>query len=45
MGIKNEVTPKNVFWGTIALGIGTLIVKGSKDTYNWCKKRKNNLHN
>ena len=39
MGIKNEVTPKNVFWGTIALGIGTLIVKGSKDTYNWCKKR------
>lgn len=38
MGIKDEMTPKNVFWGTIALGIGTLIVKVSKDAYNWGKK-------
>lgn len=30
--------PKDIFLGTIALGIGTLIVKGSKDIYNWSKR-------
>ena len=37
--IKDELTPKNMFWGTIALGGGTLAVKGAKDLYNWSKKR------
>ena len=30
--------PKDIFLGTIALGIATLIVKGSKDIYNWSKR-------
>lgn len=37
--IKDELTPKNMFWGTIALGGATLAVKGAKDLYNWSKKR------
>ena len=37
--VKDELTPKNMFWGTIALGGGTLVVKGVKDLYNWSKKR------
>lgn len=39
LNIKDELTPKNMFWGTIALGGGTLAVKGAKDLYNWSKKR------
>ncbi len=36
---EEKTSPKDVFWVTAALGVATVVVKGTKDLYNWSKKR------
>lgn len=36
---EEKTSPKDVFLVTAALGVATVVVKGTKDLYNWSKKR------